>query len=79
MDGMVYRAKKLNGWHTGADELSSGTQVWSNFFNGIQVKLSIGLWASGKARNFPARFGRLLSPGFAPNLSAPTPAPTTST
>jgi hypothetical protein len=39
MDGVVTEwhigQRSLGGWHTGANELFSGTQVANNFYNGI--------------------------------------------
>jgi hypothetical protein len=32
--------KSLSQWHVGTDSIFSGTEVITNFFNGIQVKLS---------------------------------------
>jgi hypothetical protein len=41
--------RSLSGWHRGASELFSGTQVITIFYNGIQVKASVYL----QAENLP--------------------------
>jgi hypothetical protein len=37
---MAHMSPSLSQWYIGVNKLCSGTQVISNFFNGIQVKLS---------------------------------------